>query len=460
MQHGSRYDNYGGLKGISAASTGFFRLDNIEGRSFFITPSGNAYLSLGINHHQNKFYVADYNRAFWEQRFGAEAGSEKWKERFLEKLHSDMDYIGFNTVGIHNQESVKRDRPYVCSMYFVDHAYYLHPKNRQHPREIHFPDVFSPEFDKHCDQFAKEKTASVKADSYLLGYSFTDCPILTEIEAAPRLWSLYCKSHPGVIPWPRKLRNLGAGSTGKKVYTQLMAERYGKDINSFNSVYGTGFQSFDELLAAENWRIGYDLENSSENGDNTAFLHAIVDQYYKTAVAAVKRYDNNHLIFGDKMNWNTGFDDFVVKAAGKYCDVTFYQYYAFPDEHLELCERAYKLTGKPVYCGDSNFVTPEYPNMPYPYGPACSSPDDRARVTYLAMHTLFERPYFVGWDWCGLMDEWQMSEKWGQHSGIQNPFGEWHKPVADALRDVSLHLYDIARLRAGNMRRQDDWYLV
>jgi hypothetical protein len=347
----------------------------------------------------------------------------------------------------------------VYSIYFVNHAYYQHPKNELHPQAIEFPDVFSPEFEAHCDSLAKEKTAAVKDDPYLLGYSFTDCPILTEIEAAPRLWSLYCKAHPGVIPWPRRLRNGGAGCPGKKVYVELMQERYCKNIDSFNKVYNTRFDSFEELLATEDWRIGYDLENDHENEDNRAFLESIVDRYYSTIVKAIKKYDSHHLILGDKMNWNTGLDDFVVKTAGRYCDLIFYQYYAFPDEHLELCERANKLTGKPVYCGDSGFATPEYPNMPYPYGAACSSPEDRGRIAYLTLHTLFERPYFVGWDWCGLMDQWMMSEKWGQHSGLQNPYGEWHKPIVKSLREISLHLYDIARLRGGDMMRQDYWYL-
>ena len=449
---GNSYDEFGGILSIASQAKGFFRLDRIEGRSFFITPEGNAYLSLGINHYHPASFTADYNRGFWERRFKARAGTEGWTERYFEKFADDMDAIGLNTVGIHNDDRLKRGRPYVQPLRFVNHAYYLNPE------DIEFPDVFAPPFAAHCDAFAREQAGSRKDDPWLLGYSFTDCPVLTETEAAPRPWSLYCKKHPGVIPWSRRLRNLGAGSAGKKVYTDLMAERYDADISAFNSVYGTQFASFEALLGAENWRSGYDLENKREHADNARFLEKIVAQYYKTTTDAVRKHDPNHVVFGDKMNWNTGFDDFVVKTAGKYCDLTLYLFYGFPDEHLEYCERAHTLTGKPVYSGDSNFVTPQYPNMPYPFGPSCGSQEERGRITYLALHMLFARPYFVGWDWCGAMDQWISYERSGQHSGLQNPFGEFHQPVLNALRDTSIHLYDIARLRAGRMQREDDWH--
>ena len=135
---------------LSIASEGrrFFRLDTIEGRHFFLTPAGHAYLSLGINHYQPGSFRVDYNCDFWEGRFGAPAETEGWTEQYFEKFTREMVAIGLNTVGIHN-DRLKRGRPYIEPLHFVNHAYFLGPES------IEFPDVFAPAFTAHCDAFAR-----------------------------------------------------------------------------------------------------------------------------------------------------------------------------------------------------------------------------------------------------------------------------------------------------------------
>lgn len=46
----SEYDQYGGYKGVSRRATGYFRVERIGGRWFFVTPEGHPYVALGANH--------------------------------------------------------------------------------------------------------------------------------------------------------------------------------------------------------------------------------------------------------------------------------------------------------------------------------------------------------------------------------------------------------------------------
>jgi len=43
-------DEYGGLLSIKSEETGFFRLEKLHGRWWFITPKGHPFLSIGVNH--------------------------------------------------------------------------------------------------------------------------------------------------------------------------------------------------------------------------------------------------------------------------------------------------------------------------------------------------------------------------------------------------------------------------
>ena len=45
-----KFDSYGGNREIQGTVTGFFHLEEIDGRHFLITPEGNGYRALGINH--------------------------------------------------------------------------------------------------------------------------------------------------------------------------------------------------------------------------------------------------------------------------------------------------------------------------------------------------------------------------------------------------------------------------
>ena len=44
------FDSYGGNRMIKGRATGFFHVQEIDGRHFLITPEGHGYRALGINH--------------------------------------------------------------------------------------------------------------------------------------------------------------------------------------------------------------------------------------------------------------------------------------------------------------------------------------------------------------------------------------------------------------------------
>jgi hypothetical protein len=315
-------------------------------------------------------------------------------------------------------------------------------------KDENFKDVFSDEFYRHCDQLAKEIALPLKDDPFLLGYAMADCPLFTEEDCKERPDTVGGARRKSRIGWPRRLRNLGNASPGKKAYVETMARLYQGDIKEFNRTYATVFKTFEELEAAEQWRLETDLSNANETRDNIEFLHVVIEQYYKTAKEAILRYDPNHLFFGDKINANTDSVDTVLPITSKYTDVLFYQMYAKYEVQRPGLDRWKTKVDMPVINGDSRYANVQE-NIPRPYGPVADSETQNAAWTSEFFYNAFARPEFVGWHYCGLIDTplgLVSKESERQHAGLIDGFGKPYPVLKKTLMKCSDELYEIANL--------------
>ena len=441
---GVRYaarDKFGGCPDIQFEATGFFRIEKAD-RWWLVTPEGNAFLGFGLNHAGYRPLSQSANRDFWLEQFGAESQEdEAYMAGFREKVRGDMDAFGFNHLGTHSSMRYYEPgfSPYVARSVFVDIPHWKEPTEKE------FLDVFSEEFESHCDATARRNAEPIRDDPYVLGYSMTDCPIFTDEDAAERESNVYGAKRKGLPTWPRVLRNLPAESSGKKAYVACVRELYRDDMSGFNSSYGTNFGSFDALANAVDWRPEADPGNAGETRDNSEFLKRVVDRYYQVTSGAIRKYDPNHMILGNKINGNVPTPDFIIALADEYMDLIFYQTFGYYDEQQEHLDRWAKITGKPFFSGDSSYSVPGE-GMPDPYGPHCKDQRERARVSIEFAEKAFSRPDFVGWSHCGWMDS--STELPGQaikqHSGLQNIRGEYHEPILKAFSDFSRRMYDVA----------------
>ncbi len=102
------------------------------------------------------------------------------------------------------------------------------------------------------------------------------------------------------------------GSPGRARLLGLLEDRYKGDIDSLNKVYGTQFRSFGELkqsgsLVYPEWirRLKMSIaQMPDETGSQEMFddaqvlLGEIIEQVYRLGHEAIRKYDQNHMIFG------------------------------------------------------------------------------------------------------------------------------------------------------------------
>jgi len=441
---GNRLDRYGAWKGKKFNATGFFRLEK-EDRWWLVSPEGNAFLSFGINHLHSDLWQQDFNRQTWQKELGVRDLKEYSK--FAPALRSwflkTCEEWGFNTAGVHTSLNVLNqptpEIAYMRPIRFVDIPHW----KKEVPDES-FLDVFSDEFANHCDRLAKE--AAAPDDPFLLGYTMTDCPLFTEEDCRTRPDVIGGARRESRVGWPRRLRNFGASEAGKAAYVDTMRDLYRGKISEFNSTYGTTFESFDALSNAENWRKDTDLSNANETRDNIVFLKRVVQKYYETARDAIRRYDTNHMFFGDKLNANTDTVDTVLPITSQYTDAVFYQMYGRYEVQQPGLDRWAKRTDQPFINGDSAF-TMITPTMPRPYGPVADSLQQRADWTAEFFLRAFARPDFIGWHYCGLIDATQNipRKQARQHSGMLTELGEPYPALLKVIQSCSNELYEIAQ---------------
>ncbi len=289
---------------------------------WFITPEGEPFFSIGMNHIDSTALRYAENVHIWHERYGND--QKRWLE---ERVAVDLKDWGFNTIGW-SQEVVTRgeiihrhsrrltyeeyqwlDMPYARLLPFAE----VH----QWECETRYPDVFSSDFEEWCDYVARDDCTRMADDPKLIGYFYTDCPTWVHPSQDPEFKG----------PWfdPDRLET----EAGRK-------------------------ELFD-----------------------------MATQYYKVTHDAIRRYDPNHLILGDRYEAKRPVPEQVLNAAKPYIDVLSFQYFSDAESICRDFERWHEHTGLPVLLADAC----AFKRQPEQY-----------RIT---MRALRESPCCVGWHYCG-----------------------------------------------------------
>jgi hypothetical protein len=428
-------DKFGGWTGKKFEATGFFRVEK-DTRWWFVTPEGNAFLSFGINHYHAGWWDQDYNRKYWNKVFGAEnVNDEKWGTGFRKAAINDLSRLGINTLGWHTDAPTLTDKPYEAVVPYLRSYKPIVLDHYRHPTTEAFVDVFSPDFVTLCEETAQTVAAPYVNDPMLLGYCMSDCPIFTDSD-------IQMMGSP--TSWSRILRNLGADAPAKQAYVATMKEQY-EDIELFNKSYNTSFSSWNDLAEAKDWRPNHPPANENEKRDNLAFTLRCVDKYYSVSKSALSKVDPNHLFLGDKLNGNTDNLEQILEVAAKYVDVMVYQFYGPLAYQEALLDTLVPKVNVPFMNGDIGFSSPSE-MIPNPYGPHAK--DQAQRADWLAESVLacFDRPEFIGWHMCGIIDTWKTmpTKETDQHQGLMTVTGAFYPEMEEAVKKISSEMYQIA----------------
>jgi len=424
-------DTYGGFTDIQGEKIGFFHTQKIGGRWWLVTPEGNAFWGMGIAHP-----ITDYSKS--AVTFAYLGDQEAWLKGSIERMRN----LGYNCVwtgpycperlqsGYVDKaiaEKVFREAriPYAFPLPILKHRVEMGEGEKR-------PDVFDESFTQFVNELVEKHVPQLSENPWVMGYYY------------------------GFAPWTHDSHWLNdtierIGSPGRARLLGILEKRYGGDIERFNTVYETSFDSFRQLkesgsLTYPTWTKTYKSGNialPSKPGskdlfeDSQALLGEIMEQTYRLAHDAVREHDPHHLIFGSYVkeasitaeNW---------KRIAPYIDVITPQHVSkvFPTAPVA------KELNKPVLISDQPFGNV----YPLPLLTATSAPGpvpdhvDRLVLYDLLANRISKDPHYIGVDFCAVLFDQSHEDKAYEigQPGFYSVYGEPREPLCRMVRTFNL----------------------
>lgn len=268
----------------------FFTLRQSGGRWWLITPEGRPFFSLGLNHIDSSPLRSVENGRLWAERYGN--SQERWLK---ESVAQDLREWGFNSVGWTQEVVIRGDA-------------------------IH----------RHSPSFTYE-------EYQWLGLPY--CHLLPFAET--HQWENEVRHtdffHPDFADWCDYV-------------ARSQCARFADDPKLIGYFY-TDCPMWVHTRPPNAWKGPLFDPDRLKTEAGRAELSRLATQYYRVTHDAIRRYDPNHLIFGDRYEANAPLPMEVVEAALLFVDVLSFQDFQDPVTHLA---EWHKRTGKPVLWADGS----------------------------------------------------------------------------------------------------------
>jgi hypothetical protein len=376
---------FGGYSGTKAKATGFFRVEKIDGRWWFVDPDGHLFWSAGIDSMgigastpvagREQLFAAMPPRpgAFYvwnvERRFGSD-----WLPKWVDLTLARMTAWGFNTVG--NWSDVRLGAagrvPYVVTTrgWGIESG------------PMGLADVYAPDFAERVEQAAARQCDGHKDDPYLLGYFLGNEP-----------------------PWP------------------------GRESVAADAILAGPATPMQKALKA--WLAGGDTPERRK-----AFLVETYAKFVTAVTAALKKHDPNHLSLG--IRFGSSAPEEIVRAS-KIFDVYSLNNYSYSVNQREI-EKVRSLIDKPIVIGEFHFGTPGRGMTP---GLRQVANQEERGVAYrYYVENAAADPSIVGAHWFEWIDEPATGRFDGENYNIglvdttDRPYAELVKAAAETHRRI------------------------
>ena len=342
--------------GPTRTGTGYFRVEEVDGRWWFIAPNGHLYFATGID------CVLAGAHPFWDETVAsayawippksglfAAAWGMRWQGKYYPDGTSPSHYRanlvrtsgadhlddgamalamrrllawGFTSIGNWSDDSLfaTKQLPYVTVGPNTGDV-----KTMRAADKIH--DVYDPGFSAEARRVSMD-LARYRDDAWCLGH-FVD----NEVD-----WD----------DLPRKVLERGPESFARNRWVGTLKASYGS-VDRLNTAWKTSATSWDTLRLDRKsgaWSEG-------ARADATVFRGEFADAWYRIWGEAIRAADPHHLVLGSRLHGGNRPDE-VVKAAGRWMDVVSFNIYEERPDPKE-CARWHALTGKPLFIGEYGF---------------------------------------------------------------------------------------------------------
>jgi hypothetical protein len=394
------FSRFGGFLDARRDATGFFRVEKVDGKSWFVDPEGYLFFSIGstgigpggsYSRLDGREYIfesfppevtlqsgrstgrAAFSIANLSLRYG-----EDWYEKWMDMAVRRMDDWGFNTIANWSDATLGRSqrKPYVMNIGGWGTS----------PRTMGMPDVYDPGYASLVNESAQRQCAPLKDDPYLIGYFIGNEPI-----------------------WPGREQEL-----------------------------------VEVILAGDATPMQSALKKYLAAGDTpsrrSAFVYETYEKFISMVDAAMKRHDPNHLNLGLRFGGSASKE--IIEASSNYFDVFSINIYGF-SVNMDIIQRIYDISGLPIVIGEFHFGVPGKGLAP---GLVQTKNQEERGVAYrYYVENAAAHPAVVGTHWFQWMDQPSSGRGDGENYNIglvdvtDRPYVE----LIDAARETHGRLFGV-----------------
>lgn len=444
-------DSFGGAPGSGEAlglkKTGFFHVEQKNGKWWLVNPEGNAFFHLGLcgfAPNDDYTYVkgreviyewlpkvdSEYASAFREgnsdhfsyyianviRKFGQAYDYETHAARMIERVKK----WGFNSIGafspIPEQAHIKANFPYVAHL----------PTNFWEgvPRIPGAHEVWDP-FDaataaKMEENIAREVPARAN-DPLLIGWFIVNEPRFDDL--------------------PRVIPSLPGTHACKQHLISGLKDKY-QTIANYNTAWQAEAASFDALLDA-----GLAVNTDAAKADIKAFVTLFLETYFSQIERIYRKHAPNHLLIGTRLQPITIEDETLCRIMGRHLDVVSYNYYTFGVDTAALKRYHDWSGGKPMILSEFFWASPKDSGLIG--GREVSSQQERGLAYRNYVEQSAALGFVIGIEWFTLVDQATTGRWFSNYNGESYNTGlisvadrPWKDMLAEMMK-TNYSIYDL-----------------
>ncbi|MEK7476651.1 MAG: hypothetical protein AAB152_13605 [Candidatus Coatesbacteria bacterium] len=372
-------------------ASGYFRVQEVDGRWWLIAPNGRLYyatgmdvVACGVDARLDPAVLAAYSSLPEKEGRFADAWRHglslyranlirKWgpdyRRRYLDRAIARQLAWGFTSIGNWSDHALFAFRRLP---FFSTGPSYDGMRTPLVAKLIH--DAFDPGFEDE----ARKAAASLSVFRY-----------------NPWLVGHFLSNEVGWNDFPSRVLELPPRRSARAELIRALRRRY-RHVWALNAAWGGAARTWDDVRwPADGVRTG------TAERDMAEFRGAFADRWYGGWYRAIRAADPNHLVLGSRLNQGARPDD-VIAACARHSEVVSFNHYDIEPWRGEF-DRYFALARKPCFIG-------EYGHNSLDRGlltAAVPVADQRARAAGYRYYTerLASIPYFVGGHFFQYLDE-------------------------------------------------------
>ncbi len=417
---GPQRSRFGGYKGAARHdASGFFRVEKIDGRWWFIDPGGHLFWSIGANTMAGGIVTEVSGREslfpeglsgqvnFHHQNLIRKYGETDWVSQHVDVTVGRMKEWGLNTVGAWARRALFETGQ-------VPFTIQLHPFTTWVGPIRGMVDPFDPHFKESLEQQLSRFAETHAENPWLVGiFIHNELP-----------WNNGIALGEAIINSPE-------GLPARKAALAHLRERY-ESIADLNEAWGTGFTDFEVIQAQ-------DSSNPEYTADITAIMEQFAEAYFRISRHAMRQHFPNHLYLGCRFHTR---NPIITRIASRYMDVISVNYYEYGLSEFRLETEV----SRPILIGEFHFGVPDFGHWGQGLRMAADA-RNQADLMRTYFHEALRHPDMVGAHWFAWADQPVTGRYDGENFGIGlvSISDRPHQLRVQTLREISEKAYQIRR---------------